>query len=185
MPENMPQNMPKRLPTFTPPGPQTPQEMELYDQAIFSWVAPEYIRHDKNKNWFLAAAVIVGAVILADVLTNNITMALAVLVFAGVYSYTHVKHPPKDIRITVSRLGIKVGNMIFPFGHIQAFWIVYNPPHITTLNLKVKEHFFSDVVIQLQSEDPGPLREYLCSQIPELEGRTERLGESILRILKF
>lgn len=170
---------------FVPKTPLTAQEMALYDKAVFTWIAPEYIQHPKSKIWYLAAAVAAGAMILLDALTGNFTMALAVIVLAGVYWYIHNHHPPKDIKITVSKMGIKVGNMIFPYSSIQAFWIMYQPPHVTTLNLRVKEHFFSDVVIQLNHEDPAPIREYLCGQIPEWEGKTERLGDVLLRLLKL
>jgi hypothetical protein len=170
---------------FTPKVHYTAREMALYDKAIFTWIAPEYIQHQKGRVWYLVAAIIAGAIILLDLFTNNFTMAFAVMVFAGVYYYIHTHHPPKEIKITISKMGIKVGNMIFPFNNIQAFWIMYQPPHITTLSLRVKEHFFSDVIIQLNHEDPAPIREYLCGQIPEWEGKAERLGDVVLRLLKL
>jgi hypothetical protein len=170
---------------FMPHIPDSPHELALYDRAVFTWIAPEYIQHPKSKSWFLGAAVISIVVVILDILTNNLTMALAVVVLAAVYYYVHTHHPPKDIKITVSRMGIKVGNMIFPYSSIQAFWIIYTPPHITTLNLRVKEHFFSDINIQLNHEDPVPIREFLCGQIPEWEGKGERLGDVILRLLKL
>ena len=168
-----------------PPEPTTPQEKALYDQAVFSWTAPEYIQHPKSKVWYLAAAGLAGAMILVDAFTNNYTMALAVLVLAGVYIYIQAHPPPKNIQITISKMGVKVGNMIFPYSSMQAFWIHYAPPHLTTLNLRVKEHFFSDIIIQLNNEDPAPIREFLCGQIPEWEGKSERLGDVILRLLKL
>lgn len=175
----------KKPARFLPAIPDSPQQLAAYDKAVFTWIAPEYIQHPKSKIWYLAAAVLVAAVILFDLLTEDFTMALAVVVLAGVYLYIHSHHPPKDIKITVSRMGIKVGKMIFPFSSIQAFWIIYEPPHITTLNLRVKEHFFSDIVIQLNHEDPVPVREYLCGQIPEWEGKTERTSDILLRLLKL
>ena len=188
--------MPKHLPNpgqiiaaskqgFLPPAPQTPQELALYDQAVFSWTAQEYIQHPKSKFWYTAAAIIIASVIVINAFTNNFTMALAVLVLAGVYQYTHSHHPPREIKITVSRMGIKVGKMIFPFSHIQLFWIIHLPPHINTLNLRVKDHFFSDVIIQLNDQDPAELREYLCGQVPEWEGKSERFSDVILRLLKL
>jgi len=171
---------------FTPKdGPETPAHAALYDKAVFTWMAPEYIQHPKSKMWYLAASIAAGIVIVLDILTGNYTMAIAVIVLAAVYYYIHVQHPPKNIKITISRMGVKVGNMIFPYSSIQAFWIIYSPPHITTLNLRAKDHFFSDVIIQLHHEDPVPIREFLCGQVPEWEGKTERLGDIILRLLKL
>lgn len=175
----------KKKARFLPVLPDSPQHIALYDKAVFTWIAPEYIQHPKSKAWYLAAGVIAGVIVLLDIITNNYSMGLAVIVLAAVYIYIHTHHPPKDIKITVSRMGIKVGHMIFPYSSIQAFWIIYQPPHVTTLNLRVKEHFFSDVIIQLNHEDPVPIREYLCGQIPEWEGKTERTGDILLRLLKL
>lgn len=176
----------KKSMNFTPKGgPKTRAEAALYDRAVFSWVAPEYIQHPKSKMWYLIAAAVAGVVIVLDVLTGNYTMALAVVILAGVYYYLHLNHPPKDIKITISKMGVKVGNMVFPFSSIQSFWIIYNPPHVMTLNLRVKEHFFSDVIIQLNHEDPVPVREFLCGQIPEWEGKNESFGDAVLRLFKL
>lgn len=175
----------KKLLNVMPPAPQTVHEKALYDHAVFTWVAPEYIQHPKSKVWFLAAAIIAGIVILIDILTQDYTMALAVVVLAGVYLYIHAHHPPKEIRIIISNMGIKVGSMLFPYTSIQAFWMHYQPPHLTTLNLRVKEHFFSDIIIQLNHEDPVPIRHFLCGQIKEWEGKNERLSDVMLRLLKL
>lgn len=175
----------KKLLQVMPQEPQTAHEKALYDRAVFTWTAPEYIQHPKSKNWFLAAAIVVGIIILVDILTQDYTMALAIIVLAGVYLYIHTHHPPKEIRIVISNMGIKVGNMIFPFSSIQAFWMHYQPPHLTTLNLRVKEHFFSDIIIQLNHEDPVPIRHFLCGQIPEWEGKNERFSDVVLRLLKL
>jgi hypothetical protein len=168
-----------------PPGPETPQEMALYDRAVFTWIAPEYIQHPKGKTWYTVALAVVAIFVVGAVLTADYTMALAVIVLAAVYYYIHTHHPPKDIKIVVSKMGIKVGTMIFPYSSIQAFWMHYQPPHITTLNLRVKEHFISDVIIQLNQEDPAPLREFLCGQIREWEGKNERFSDVMLRLLKL
>lgn len=175
----------KKTYNFTPEIPETPQQLAQYEKAIFAWTAPEYIQHPKSKTWYMIAAIIAVIAVVAASFVGDFTMALAVVVFAAVYYYIHINHPPKEIQIKISRMGIKVGTMIFPFSSIQAFWIIYSPPHIATLNLRVKEHFFSDVIIQLHHEDPAPIREYLCGQVPEWEGKNERLGDMILRLLKL
>ncbi len=169
---------------FTPHTP-TKDELSLYDKAVFTWIAPEYIQHPKSRVWYIAAAIIAGIVVIVDIFTADFTMALAVIVLAVVYMYVHSHHPPKEIKITISKMGIKVGKMVFPYSSIRAFWIFYNPPHISTLNLRVKEHFFSDVIIQLNHEDPVPIREFLCGQIPEWEGKHESFSDLVLRLLKL
>lgn len=168
---------------FTPKV--SPEELKLYDKAIFSWTAPEYIQHHRTIRWYMFAAIIAGLFLLSAAFMQNWTMVIAVVAFAGVYVYLQHHHPPKRIHITISAMGIKVGNMIFPYQNIQAFWIFYNPPHVKTMNLRVHKHFFSDVVIQLDDQDPVQIREYLVGQVPEWEGKTEQFGDILLRLLKL
>lgn len=170
---------------FTPKVEVNAHDLTLYEKAVFSWYAPEYIQHKKSPRWYLAAGIILLFAIILAVIFSNWTFAIAALVFAGVYHYIHEKHPPKIIKITISQMGIKVGNMIFPFSHIKAFWIIYQAPFIKTLNLHVKEHFFSNVEIQLGDANPVEVRQFLCSQVPEWEGKNEKLGDVILRLLKL
>jgi hypothetical protein len=58
-------------------------------------------------------------------------------------------------------------------------------PGLKTLNLRVHRQFYSDTIIQLMDEDPAQIRNYLVGQIPEWEGKEERLQDLILRLLKL
>ena len=160
--------------------------MKKHDEGltVLSWVSPEYIAHRKSKRWYIIASVVVASVVAYAILTGNWSMAAAVIVFTAVYQYTHTYHPPKDIKIIVTDLGIRIGHLFFPYSHIQAFWIIYKPD-FKTLNLRVAGNFWADIVIQLNGQDPVALRSYLVGQVPEWEGKDERLGEMILRMLRL
>lgn len=148
------------------------------------WEAPEYIQHEKSRKWYLAAGGAGLGCVIASILTDNLTMALAVIVFGAVYYYMQTGHTPKKIKIRISGMGIYVGEMFFTFGRIEAFWIIYQNG-VKTLNLRVSKRYHSDVVIQLDGQDPAPVRDFLIRRIPEWEGRQESFGDIILRILKF
>jgi len=154
------------------------------EHSEISWVAPEYIQHHKSREWYIGAAVLAVLVIIIDFISQNWTMALAVITFAAVYKFTQEKHPPKNIAIIITEMGIHVGEMFFPFSHIEAFWIIYSHG-VKTLNLRVKGRFYSDVEIQLDDQNPGEIRKYLLSRIPEWEGKNEPFIDSLLRLLKF
>jgi hypothetical protein len=155
-----------------------------HEKIIMSWVAPEYVQHQKSARWYVMAVAALILFLLWAFIMKNWTMAVALLVFSAVYQYTHSYHPPKHIKIIVSEMGIGVGNLFFPYSHIQAFWIIYKPG-LRTLNLRISKSFFSDVMIQLNDMDPVTLRQYLVGQIPEWEGKDERIGDLILRLLKL
>lgn len=156
-----------------------------HDQSlIFSWSAPEYIRHDKSNRWYLTAGIIALLTSALALFLGNWTMALAVLALAAVYWYLDTYHPPKVTKIELSEMGVRVGHMFFPYSQIQSFWIIYDHG-IKTLNFKALNHWFGDVVIQLGDIDPVEIRNFLIAQLPEWEGKREPVSEMFLRILKF
>ncbi len=158
----------------------------LYDKALFSWRAPEYLQHEKGALWYLIAGIVAAAFTLVAILQENWTLAIAILIFAVVYYYLQNYHPPKEIEIKISEIGIKIGHKIFPFSHIKAFWIHYDPPYVKTLNFRLdKGHYYHDVSIQMNEEDPVALREYLCTQVPEWEGKNEAFIDILMRLFRL
>ena len=153
-------------------------------ENLFHWRAPEFIKHQKTTSWYMAAGLIAVIFSVWALLTGNWTLAIAILVFAGVYEYTQRFHPPKVVDVRISELGIHVGHLFYPYSSIQAFWIMYKPG-LKTLNLRVHRQFYSDVIIQMMDTDPAQIRSYLVGQIPEWEGKEERLQDHVLRLLKL
>jgi hypothetical protein len=154
------------------------------DHILFYWIAPEYIQHQKSARWYQIAGVLVALTVIYSFASDNWSMGLAVITFAFVYQYLHHCHPPKDIQIEITKLGIRVGQAFYPYSHIQTFWIIYEHGH-KTLNLRMTQSFFYDICIHLTDQDPVPLRRHLVGEIPEWEGKSERLGDIILRLLKI
>jgi hypothetical protein len=149
-----------------------------------TWIAPEYIQHHKTSQWYFYAAITGGIAALLALLTGNWTMALAIVTFAAVYQYVQKHHPPKDIGIVITELGIHVGEMFFPYSNIIVFWIIYKKGN-KTLNLRVANRFYSDVIIQLDGQDPADVRNYLIGKVPEWEGKDERFIDYLIRIFKL
>lgn len=153
-------------------------------EPVFSWSALEYVQYERSKQWYIVAGIVLALTIIFSVITGNWTLAIAAVVFAGVYEYTQRQHPPKRIDIKITDLGIHVGHMFFPYSHIKAFWMHYGHG-VKTLNIRVHKRIYSDVVIQLDRQDPAAIREYLMGQIPEWEGKHERLADVVTRLLRL
>jgi uncharacterized membrane protein YobD (UPF0266 family) len=153
-------------------------------KIIMQWQAPEYIKHEKNKNWYIiAGAVAIFATVWA-IISGTWSLAAAIVVFAVVYEYIQRYHPPKIISVKVKENGVKVGHVFYNYSDILAFWIIYNHG-VKTLNLRVAKTVLSEIIVQLNDQDPVELRHYLMKQILEIEGKNEKLSDVILRLLKL
>jgi len=156
-----------------------------YDQAVLTWEAPEFVQHEKGWLWFLLAGIGLIGFCIYSVYTDNWTLFIALAVIALLYMWQHFSTKPKITRIIVSRIGIKAGDNEYPYHNIKAFWLLYNPPHIKQLHLRFNTGLKPDVILQLKEQEPGELREYLCSQIREIEGMQESLTDNLIRIFKL
>ena len=156
-----------------------------FDKAVFSWIAPEYHQHPKSVQWWLWAAIVLFVAVIIEAATGNWSMLIASLVFGFVYWYSHEHHPPRHTKINISELGVKVGHAQIPYANISAFWIIYDPPYVKKLYLRVNDRLFPDIVLELEQQDPEAIRSYLEQYLPEITGVKEHLSDIILRIIKL
>lgn len=154
-----------------------------FDHPVFSWETHEFIKHEKGLVWFLLAGLAALALIIYGALTDNWTLALALIIFAGVYVWQH-SLTPDHVQIVVSKVGIKIGEKEYPYNNIDAFWIFYKQ-ELKTLNIRSNSHFLPDVSIQLSDQEPSSLRYFLGEHVDEVQGKEETLTEALVRFLKI
>jgi len=159
-------------------------EPTAFDNVVLSWVAPEAIRHERGKKWKVIMSLLVIVSTVGGIYYNAWTFSLVILTFAFVYGTIKLEHP-KDVEVKISEIGIKIGGRKYAFGRIKAFWVIYEPPYVKTLNIRVQGKFNEDITIQLNGQDPSEVREYLLEKIPEMEGQDEKFTDIVLRIFKI
>src|SRR3989338_10331473 len=102
-------------------------------------------------------------------------MAIVFLLLGGVYYLTH-NQKPKIIEIQMTQLGVQVGKDFYPYNMINAFWVVYQPPFVQRLYLRVGSKSFRHVKIELNDQNPVEVRHLLAREVPEIEGGEESLS---------
>lgn len=164
---------------------ETQEERVSRNRAVFYWETPEYIHHEKDKKWYIIAASVILFFVLIGVFTGSLSMAVVFILLGGVYYINQLKKP-KDVHVIISEMGIHFGHRFYPYNVIDSFWILYQPPHITTLNLKLHKGALRTISIELAEDiSPGDLRDYLLTQVPELTGKEEDFIDTISRKLKL
>jgi hypothetical protein len=155
-----------------------------YDKAVISWTAPEYVKFKKGWIWYTIFTVLfLGGAAIAY-LFSSWTFSLVLVAFFVVYMIFD-RRKPKNVKVILSEVGIKVGSRIYQYGRIRTFWIIYNPPFAKTLNIRVHNEFLVDIEIQLGDQDPTVIYEFLSRKLPELEGKTESLLRHFERLFKL
>lgn len=164
---------------------ETDHPEKSFTKAVFSWIAPEYHQHPKSIRWWVTAAVVLLIALILEAISGNWTFLAATLIFALVYWYTENHHPARHTKIVISAMGIKVGHTTIPYSQIKSFWIVYNPPEVKKLYLRLDRNYLSDLVLELENQDPLAIREFLRNHLEELADRQETVSDFILRTFKL
>ena len=160
------------------------QKDSAYDKAAIAWTASEYIKHRKGTVWHVVfLSLFLGGACLSF-MYNSWSFSLALVIFAAVYLLLDRKHP-KNIKIKLSEIGMKVGNKVYQYNRIRAFWIAYNPPFVKVLNIRVHNEYLVDIEIQLGNQDPGEVYELLSKKLPEIEGKEEGFFDQLIRSLRI
>lgn len=158
---------------------------KAFTKAVFSWVAPEYHQHPKSVQWWVTAGVVLLIALILEAVSGNWTFLVATLVFALVYWYTEIHHPPRHTKIILSSIGVKIGHTVIPFNQIKNFWVIYNPPEVKKLYLRLRRYYLADLIIELENQDPLAIRKFLGEHLEELPDRKETVSEFILRTFKL
>lgn len=156
----------------------------VYEKAVCQWQAPEYAHHEKSARWFAIAALAALLLVIWGIQSNDWTFSIVVIVFCGTYYLLH-RHRPQIVRVKISRFGVKFGRHVYPFSHIKGFWIVYQPPFVKRLYLRVSGKLHPDIFISLEDEDPSRVRKILLEHLDELKGRHEPLSDCLIRLFRL
>lgn len=155
-----------------------------FEQAVLSWKAPQFAHHEKSLLWFLVAAAITAALVIYGLKTDGWTFSVAILVFAGTYYLVH-RHAPPIVDVKISKFGIKIGRHVFPYSHLKSFWIVYEPPFVKKLYLRMDSKLRPDLFISLEDADPAEVRQILGIHLHEFTSRHEPFADVLVRLLKL
>lgn len=164
--------------------PKNEKQNSSFDNARISWIAPESYRHERGIIWKIVMGLILTATVGLGIYYGAWTFSLALATAVIVYFILH-KDGPKDVKIIISDMGVKVGNRKYSYNNIKGFWVVYEPPRTKTIYIKVTNDLALDIPLLLEDQDPSEVRKYLIQRIPELENQGESLIDIYQRLLKL
>ena len=161
------------------------KEVKDHRKTLHEWDTPEFIPMSRGKRWYIVAGLIFLALILYAVSTGSATMAIVFIAVAIVFMLIE-KRKPRKMQVKIMDMGIMYDKRFYPYHHINSFWMVYHPPYVRALYLKIREGSrLRDVKIELNHENPTEIRKLLMEEIPEIEGGTEPMLDLLSRILRI
>ncbi len=151
---------------------------------IITWQAHSHIEHKRSFSWYIVMFLIaVGLMVYAfytrSILTG-ITFGLIIIVISIVSN-----QKPRLITYKITKTGINVGSLLYPYKVIKTFWIIYDPPHVKNLNLETSAYLNNRVVIQLHKQDPVMIKLALSKYLKEDLEKEETFFDKLARNFKI
>jgi len=159
------------------------EKSDFYETNYFEWLAPEFIKYEKDRNWFIAGSIILAALLFVSIFTKSYIMGITFFLI-GVVTFIYAKKEPKIIQFSLNHRGIRIGNRLYDFEDLKSFWIFYDPPEIKEVCFRSRKLFMTHVRIPLGDEDPTKIREFLKRFLVEKK-QEESLADILARRIGF
>jgi hypothetical protein len=156
-----------------------------HQTILLEWETPEFVPIPRGKTWYIVAGSVLALIVAYALFSGNITMALVFILVAIVFLLSE-KKVPRDVTVTITDLGIYFDGKYYPYHHINAFWLVYHPPYVRALYLRLRVgKLYKHLKIELNHQKPQEVRQLLLKEVPEIEGAQEPIADLLARILRF
>jgi hypothetical protein len=157
---------------------------EDHGKSLMSWKIPEYTKHERGRNWFILAGIILFLFLIYAFYTRNF-LFVVILILSTVIILMRSKEEPMELDFNIFEDGMSVGRKFYSWRDVNKFYIIYDPPEVKNLYFELKG-FRSRLSIPLLVQNPIKVREVLLKYlIEDLEQEQEPLSEEYDRWLKI
>jgi hypothetical protein len=158
----------------------------IKDGEDIVWFIPEYHKHERGRNWYIAAIGIASVFMLYSFWTGNFLFAIIIIITSIIYILTE-NEKSIMVKIKLNEEGVTVGQNFFDYDEFEDFAVVYKPKQdIKKLYFVFKNPIKQRLSINLENMNPLQIRKRLLNYLPEdLERTDETLSESLARIFKL
>ncbi|MBI2550723.1 hypothetical protein HYV73_00030 [Candidatus Uhrbacteria bacterium] len=163
------------------PG-QPVEGMERLGDVMAAWEIDEYPQYERSALWYLIMSTLGIALVLYSVLTQNFLFGVIILMGAVIVFMNSMKAPPR-VPVVITSTGILVDDRHYDWRKVKQFFIVYEPPAISTLYIRLDSLMLPLMSVPLEEENPNDVREALLPYVSEDLERDEETWADLLRRL--
>lgn len=156
------------------------------DYIIAEFEVPEFIKHDRSRNWYIIAAVAALALLVYAYFTKNFLFAM-IIIIGTLIMILRDGQDPSMIGVQINSDGVIVGNRFYDFDELKDFSIVYKPREDNkNLYFEFKNPIKPRLSFPLGDLNPLEMREELIKYLPEdYERENIPLSEGLTKKLKI
>jgi len=149
-----------------------------------SWQHHEHHHVERTTDWFWTIGIIAVGSIFLSIFFNNFLFAIIIFLFTAI-SFMNAHKKPQLLTFEISRKGVRVGHVLYPFSLLESFW-VQDTDFDDKILLRSKKPMSPIIILPFDSmnTDPENLRDYLLDYLDE-EELDEPLHQIIMELFGF
>ncbi len=159
---------------------ETPEE-------TLEWSALEYEYKERSNDWFWTLGIIVATGAVTAIIYSNYFFAALLIIGGGLLGFFAKAHPPM-MYYQLSSKGLRIGNRLYPFENIKAFWVqadLVNFDQKPLLFIKSGRILVPIISVPIENAWADKIHQlFMSKSIPEVEMH-EHASEKIMESLGF
>jgi hypothetical protein len=174
------------------------KNMPENNSKYLRWQVPEYRRPDRNRRWYLIAAIFIIICLFFCFFalrswqlvflgySSNFLFAL-ILIIAAIVMILNENQPTIMVNCELGPEGVKIGTKFYDYDEIKNFAVLYKPKQsIKNLYFEFKATLRPRLSIPLRHLDALTVRNFLVKYLDEdLERVVPPLSEQLTKLLKL
>ena len=153
--------------------------------ALMSWKTREFEKYHRTKHWYFWMIIVSTGLIIWSFWTGNVLFSLIILM-AAILIFIYGERNPRELKFSITNLGIVFGEKFIPYKEIVGFWVAYEVPYLKNIYFDIKGATSPRLTVYLDKANPVEIRSALLKYIKEdLTRDGEPLTDIICRIFKI
>ncbi|MEI6553089.1 MAG: hypothetical protein WCO09_00815 [bacterium] len=150
-----------------------------------AWEAYEHEHREKSKDWYWSLGIIIATASFLSIIFGSYLFGILLIVIGASLGVVGSRHP-RLVLFELNKMGVRIGNKLFPYATLEAFWVQDNNEHGTQSQLLIKSRrtMVPLIIIPLEGVETEDVRDFLLYNLLEKEIE-ESFSQLILESLGF
>lgn len=152
--------------------------------TLYEFQTPQCNDYERGRVWFISMGILMVLAVLWGIFEESISIVLLAILLGGIYTLSHNKKS-SIIDVEFTDVGMIWNKKFFQYQVIKTFWIIWNPGSVQNLHIVFTSGIQREIIIPIEGQDIGKIRDVLGYYVPETEGKTERFNDWLIRTFKL
>lgn len=148
-----------------------------------SWMASEFIHHDKSVGWYLSLVLVAAAAAAVIYLLTKDVVSIIVVAFAAFFLAYFGSHKPRQLEYKIDSKGVTVGGKFYSYQNFRSFSVVPEGAFNSIVFMPLKR-FAVPLSIYYDPQAETSIIDVLKEQLPFEPGRLD-VSERLVRKIRF